>query len=522
MRRIISLVMVIVMIFTVTPLMLSASDGSALRGDLNGDGRINVKDCNMMKRYHANAIELKDESVADIDNNGVVNAVDSNLLHMAVIGSYIITQPGDTIADYTVVCSENATVYETYAAEILCDYVYDNFGYELNMTTDATDEVRHEILIGDTSRVESETSAEIGSNQYLVKFVGDKIVLKGKDYMVGGAVGELCYKLLDGEKIDFAAIPETDVVRDWVPEKADSVILMIGDGMGFNHINFAKKWYARPSHGRLSDVFIAETFQNRGECTTYSLSNINSDGTFQKRVTDSAAGATALATGWKTQNGKLGINALNTSVQNVRELAHSKGMKTAVISTEVATGATPSGFTVHNQSRGNAAEIAAAQKELVDNNLITYLGSGVYDDLLPTVKEALDEISTSSDGFYAMIEEAHIDKACDSSYNGGKTLEALAKYVYRFNTAIQYAATFTAARPGTVLIITADHETGALNEDGGVTNGGAHTDRNVPVFAMGAGTEIFNGTVVDNTDIAKFTASVYSDEPFGGTLTNIK
>ena len=92
----------------------------------------------------------------------------------------------------------------------------------------------------------------------------------------------------------------------------------------------------------------------------------------------------------------------------------------------------------------------------------------------------------------------------------------------RFDTAIQYAATFTASRPDSVLIVTADHETGSLTVTGGYDAGGNHSNVNVPVFAMGYGTEYFNGTVVDNTDIADFMARIFGVLNFGGEYTNIR
>lgn len=526
MRKIVSFVMVVLVMLS--SVMVFTSAGAVLPvGDLNGDGFINIKDCNLMKRYNAGVFELEDKRLADIDGDGAVNNIDSNLLRRAVLGIYTTVQPiesdGVSISGYTVVYPEKATVYETYAVEILCDYVSDNFGYELTVCDDTAPETQYEILVGATNRAESTTEAVIGNNQYLVQYERDKIVLQGKDYMIGGAVGELTYKLMTGDKIEVSQISQSEEVRDYTPETADSVILMIGDGMGFNHIKFTRSYYRLPSSGKKYSGFIAEKFPNAGESTTRSITDMDNSGMFGTQVTDSAAGATALATGWKTQNGKLGLNGFGLSVQSVRELAHSQGKKTAVVSTEVATGATPSGFTVHLPARTDKEAIAAAQKELVESGGITYLAGGVYDELLDETKKTLDIVSTDSDGFYVMIEEAYIDKAVDSSYAGGNSAEALAGYVYRFNTAIQYAATFTASRPGTVLIITADHETGNLSALTGLTtNNGHHTDLNVPVFAMGAGTEIFNDAVVDNTDIAKFTAKIFGAESFGGSYTNIR
>ncbi len=523
MRKIISTVLAIVIMLSMIGILSVAGD-VVLVGDINGDGVVNTKDCYMLKCYLVKDIELDNESVADINGDGSVNTKDSLLLRRIILGASLDDVEEMFISEYTVVYPEKATVYEIYAAEILRDFVSDNFGIEMKSCTDAEPESQYEILIGATNREESVTESVIGDNQYLVQLEGDKIVLQGKDYMIGGAVGELAYEYLIGDEVDVSAIPQTEIVRDYAPETADSVILMIGDGMGFNHIKFTQTYFKYYEKEKRYGGFIAEKFPNRGEAKTRSITDLDlGSGAFGTQVTDSAAGATALATGWKTQNGKLGLDGFGKPVQSVRELAHSQGMKTAVVSTEDATGATPSGFTVHIPSRKNIDDIRAAQAELVESGGITYLAGGVYDDLLAETKKTLDIVSTDSDGFYVMIEEAYIDKAVDASYNGGDSAGALAGYVYRFNTAIQYAATFTAARPGTVLIITADHETGNLSATSGTsTNYGLHTDLNVPVFAMGAGTEMFNGTAVENTDIAKFTATVFGAENFGGTYANMK
>ena len=159
----------------------------------------------------------------------------------------------------------------------------------------------------------------------------------------------------------------------------------------------------------------------------------------------------------------------------------------------------------------------AQQAALVENEEITYLKGESYDNLLDDTKTALDLISTDSDGFFVMIEEAYIDKASHKLGAGTYTLADLVSYVRRFNSSIEYAATFTAATPGTILIVTADHETASLTSTGGYDATGNHSNVNVPIFAIGYGTECFNGTTVDNTDIADFMAAKFDVTDFGGT-----
>lgn len=516
MKRVLSIVLALTLLFSLMT-VYTVSSASYHLGDVNDDGLVNAIDSNLISKFVVGIGIIDDTRCADLNFDGKVNAADLNLMKRVFTGSHQLVQPteeGD-ISLYTVVYPKDATVYEVYAAEILCDYVSDNYNVSLAMVPDSTAETEYEILIGNTNREESATGAEFANNQYLLKADDKKLVLQGKDYMIGGAVGELTYNCMDEEVVLLDSIATENVIRDYAPVKGNSVTLMIGDGMGFNHIGFTK-FFKRTDP--TFEGFIAESFPEKGECITFCLSDPTADFRFGKITTDSAAAATALSTGWKTQKGFLGMNGYGMEIKNIREYAHDLGFKTAVVSTEGTTGATPSGFTVHTDSRANADDIISQQAALVENGLITYLKGESHDNLLADTKTALDLVSTDSEGYFVMIEEAYIDKASHklaSEY----TREDLVGYVLRFNTAIQYAATFTASRPDSILIVTADHETGSLTVQGGYDAGGNHSNVNVPVFAMGYGCEMFNGTTVDNTDIADFMASVYGIESFGGDYT---
>ena len=522
MKRTLSVILAVVMIVS-SLIVFNVSSASYTVGDLNYDGEINSLDSNCLRKHLAGAYPLSDERCADINGDGSVTVVDAATMLKVLAGIYTITQPseeveGTPIETYTVVYPADATVYEVYAAEILCDWVSDNCDVELVCVDDTASEVEYEILIGNTNRDESATGAEFENNQYLLKADGTKLVLQGKDYMIGGAVGELTYYNIDEDVVIIDNIASENVVLDYSPIEGDSVILMIGDGMGFNHVEITKFYLRRdPTY----QGFIAQNLPNTGDCITYCLSGLKGDYTFDKITTDSAAAGTALATGWKTQKGFLGLNAFEGEITNIREVAHNLGYKTGVMSTEPLTGATPASFSVHTNSRANDQDIINQQAALLENGLIDYFKGNVYDDLLAETKTALDVISTDSEGYFIMIEEAYIDKACHKLGAGTYTIGDLAYYVRRFNTAIQYAATFTASRPDSVLIVTADHETGSITTTGGYDAGGNHTNVNVPVYAMGYGTEIFNDTTVNNVDIARFMASVYGLDTFGGDYTNV-
>ena len=128
-----------------------------------------------------------------------------------------------------------------------------------------------------------------------------------------------------------------------------NVIFMIGDGMGENHLRLAvQEGY---------DLFMVENADIRGQSKTRSLSD---------SVTDSAAGATALACGVRNTNGCVGTYSIDPSgilfrPRNITENAIAHGMKTGIVTTDSTAGATPSGYSAHVKDRGMAEEITAQQ-----------------------------------------------------------------------------------------------------------------------------------------------------------------
>ena len=114
-----------------------------------------------------------------------------------------------------------------------------------------------------------------------------------------------------------------------------------------------------------------------------------------------------------------------------------------------------------------------------------------------------------------MVEEGHIDKNSHSN-----DTKAMIDCVKRFNDAIAYTIQFVFCHPDTALIISADHETGGLVADKSNPfkyryTTGNHTNADVPVYAFGVGTEIFNNRRVDNTEIPKFLAKAFGDGKIG-------
>lgn len=335
--------------------------------------------------------------------------------------------------------------------------------------------------------------------------------------------------------------------------KPKNVIYMIGDGMGLNDITICNKF----SDFKFDFGLVLDQLKNQGFATTKSSSS---------DVTDSAASATALATGFKTANSIIGKDRFGEDLTNISEIARSVGKKIGIVTSDSVMGATPSGFSVHNISRDNTAEIARSFMKMKPDVLIgngytefssAVLGNEETKPMLSTVnlanefsnfefcltksskkdlpffgftgfsltsgdyrlaqvtEMALKTLENDDEGFFLMVENAGTDKAGHSNNMQGKV-----DNVAVFDKAVAVAVKYCMEHPDTVLIVTSDHETGGVTLPEGddytldqvkftTTN---HSGVNVGVFAIGYGTEYFNGKTVDNTDIAKFAIKAVKGE----------
>jgi alkaline phosphatase len=318
-----------------------------------------------------------------------------------------------------------------------------------------------------------------------------------------------------------------------------NIILMIGDGMGLAHVYSAMT--ANGGHLYL------ENFKNIGFSKTYSSNNY---------ITDSAAGGTALSSGVKTYNGAIGVDPDKNPVPSIRELAEKKGLKTGLVSTSAITHATPASFIAHASSRSSYEDIAA---DFLKTNIDVFIGGGIKnfearkdgrnlskelkdkgyqvlyniediqkvksgklagftaqehdapmaergEVLVPATQTAINLLSQSKKGFFLMVEGSEIDFLAHENKTPGVVLETL-----DFDRAIGAALKFAAANRETLIIVTADHETGGMTLNGGdyktgkvvgKYTSGDHTGIAVPVYAFGPGAEQFTG-FMENTDIAK-------------------
>ena len=415
---------------------------------------------------------------------------------------------GVSIEEYVIVIPEVCDLYTLYAAMNLSEHLLKYGGITLDIVTDDVAEATYELVIGNTNRAGSAIAAdvELEANEYILMMDDESVIIWGESYMVGGGAGAFATLYAAGAwrgyDIDITTIPTEATPTQFVFEEAKSAILLIGDGMGEKHIDMTL------ANGL--DKFCARDMPNISWIVTRSQSVING----VEGVTDSAAAGTALATGFKTLNGAVGVDPDGNTLLNVRELAHSVGAKTAVLTTDEITGATPGAFLAHVASRGSTSMIQREVNNLLRRGKVDVAEGSLTDEtFFSTAVSTLNTISTNDSSFFVMMEEGYIDK-----HSHNNDADNMMHTVERFNEVIAYCMEFVMFHPDTVLIVTADHETGGIRHNP-YTNefkfsSGGHTNVDVPIYAMGAGTEYFAETH-ENTRVPMFIASIFSDEAFG-------
>ena len=136
------------------------------------------------------------------------------------------------------------------------------------------------------------------------------------------------------------AIPLAHAVDTAEPvKKPKYIFLFIGDGMSTPQRMVAEEFARVTGYGELA----MNTLPYQANTRTKSANSI---------ITDSAAAATAIASGEKTNNGMLGILPDGTPVVSVAEIAKKRGMKVGIASTVTVVHATPAGFYAHRKNRG--------------------------------------------------------------------------------------------------------------------------------------------------------------------------
>jgi len=320
-------------------------------------------------------------------------------------------------------------------------------------------------------------------------------------------------------------------------QQPKNIILMIGDGMGTAQI------YAglTANKGKL----------NLERCKVIGFHKNQSASDY---VTDSGAGATAFSIGKKTYNNAIGVDATKVAQPTILEIAEKQGLATGLVVSCSITHATPAAFIAHQPSRTMMEEIAA---DFLQTDIDVFIGGGkkyfehrkdgrnlldslkarnyqVLDtlpeiikihsgklagfianeeplkvsegrgeQLLLSTQTALSILQQNKKGFFMMVEGSQIDwggHANDANYVTTEMVD--------FDKAIGAVLDFAEKDGNTLVIITADHETGGMSLVNGNMSAGTieakfttehHTGVMIPVFAYGPGAEAFAGIYENNT-----------------------
>lgn len=420
---------------------------------------------------------------------------------------------GTPIEEFSIVYDKDEPDYNLRAAEHIQAEVLARTGYSLVIKEDDEQRSTHEIIVGESSRqISSVLEVDTQYTQFAILADEEKIALEG-DYFVIAAAAYFFVETYIPDTYFDSSIPKQTMIHEPIQKEAKNFILLIGDGMGVNQTLlydvFDVSAPGTPGYSDGEDLFYGYLFPNQGYSRTASRSG----------VTDSAAGGTALATGYKTVNGYIGKNESGKNVTSLTELAASMGMATAVMSTDSSTGATPASFSAHANSRNDASDIFSSQQTTMQTyGTLIHCDFNFYDvksvkNIQNTVNETLNTLSKDEDGFFLMYEEAHIDKHC---HNNDMTATFYA--LMRFNQVIGVVMEYAFYHPETFVLITADHETGGLtpNSQGSYSyTQDSHSGANVPVFAYGMSTEVFDGETIENTQIPKTIAYLMGKKNFG-------
>lgn len=358
-----------------------------------------------------------------------------------------------------------------------------------------------------------------------------------------------CKRREEGKTLQYYATPNpyeiVDVAMPPMDNEVRNVILMIGDGMGLEQVSCA--WVL--NHGKLN----LDRFPSIGLSRTWCTNEL---------ITDSGAGGTALAAGQKTAYSHVGTAADSTDLASMLVKAQELGKKTGVVVTCHFADATPCDFCCHNEYRYNQDDLIA---DYVTCG-VDYLSGGGLDwftvnrkdsrditremaaagytvalteedlmaadlpvigilapDNLPvamergdlyrrTVARGLDILSRESGdrGFVMMLEGSCID-----DWLHGNDIEKAMEELLDFDRTIGDVLTWAAADGHTLVVVTADHNTGCLTlQDGNLEEGRigvafgseSHNGIAVPVYAWGPGSDAFTG-IRENDEWGRLIAS---------------
>ena len=425
---------------------------------------------------------------------------------------------GVSITEYNIVCDKDGLDYNVRAAEYIRDSLTAVTGCTINIVDDSEAQKSREIVVGETSRqISKELTTDTVGFEFAMLSKDGTVALEADYFVIAAAAYYFVETYVTGSDVQ---IDDALTVRTPETKEAKNYILLIGDGMGKYQTLLHDYMTDNTNYSDGENLFYGYMFPNYGSVRTDSYSG----------TTDSAAAGTALATGYKTLNKYVGMSRDGNELKSIVELAAELGKATGVMSTESSTGATPSAFSAHETDRYNDTALKADQTALtakygtvIKCNFDYYDARYMNSTIEKRITETLSALDADPDGFFLMYEEAHIDKKC---YNGD--MEGAFEALIRFNQAIARFMEYAFYHPDTVVIITADHETGGLlpsslgglyftNPDPSNENKYEHTSAYVPIFAWGDGTDEFlnENPVLENIYIPMFIASGMGVNNFG-------
>ena len=336
------------------------------------------------------------------------------------------------------------------------------------------------------------------------------------------------------------SVPSMEAVPVFL-EQPKNIVLLIGDGMGLSQVSALI--YSQKEQSSF------EQFTSVGFHKPYSWDDL---------ITDSAAGATAFACGVKTFNNAIGVNKDTQRVLSILEEAEEAGMSTGLVATASIVHATPAAFIAHQPMRTMYEAIAA---DFLNTEIDFFLGGGqeYFENRITDKRNLIEELRKKnyvvlqdyngfvpkkfnpdknfafftasthppattggrnylpaaaslaldflelhdSDGFFLMIEGSQIDWAGHAN-----DVYMLKKEMLDFDRTVSRVLDYAKRKGDTLVIVTADHETGGMALQPGskmgnikaafTTNG--HSASLVPVFAFGPGADLFTG-IYENTAI---------------------
>ena len=334
-----------------------------------------------------------------------------------------------------------------------------------------------------------------------------------------------------------------------------NIIFMIPDGGGFGNFDYAAEVKKAGGFNKSFAPNATEITQDTMYLADY-LAGVSATRSADNSVTDSAAGGTALSSGYRTKNGYIGIDENRVPKATILEAAQLKGKAVGTVSTYFWSHATPASFSAHNESRYNYSIMS---EQVVNQGLDVCLGCGFgnvgwgsindvvsrgykvlvtrndfhnvkpgdkiwgnavsgdfpYDVNLtatqPTLKDmteaAITALSGNENGFFVMIEGGKVD-------TGGHANNAVvtsSEYI-AYDEAFKYAVEWASKRNDTVVVSVADHDCGGLIYDKNML------DISLPLVQSGVNPKYDQGITWESTNHTAYNVGVHLYVPEGVSL----